>query len=274
MVQPLVFDAIEKVFGDDIRKKPSYAMQRGYEFMKSPTLFVTAGLVYSILCIFAKLFVKQKKRGTPDPKWLTKFVFVHNVFLVALSAYMSGGIILNSIRKGMPPWGSVYDEKDKVLSDLTLVFTLSKLYEFLDTAIMVLKGNMYQVTFLHCYHHVSVSFFWWMAYYIMPGGDSWVGSALNATVHVVMYSYYLLASMSRSPDFRKKYLWWGKYLTTFQISQFVENLFHCIYMIKFKSYDKTMATFGVWYMVTLLILFGNFFVQKYINGGSKKSKKA
>jgi elongation of very long chain fatty acids protein 4 len=117
---------------------------------------------------------------------------------------------------------------------------------------------------------VSVSFFWWMAYYLMPGGDSWVGSALNSTVHVVMYSYYLLASMSRSPDFRRKYLWWGKYLTTFQILQFVENLLHCIGMIKFSWYDKTMATFGVWYMVTLLTLFGNFYVQKYIN---KKSKK-
>ena len=78
----------------------------------------------------------------------------------------------------------------------------------------------HQVTFLHCYHHVSVSFFWWMAYYIMPGGEGWLGAALNSFVHVVMYSYYFLASISSSnPDFRKKYLWWGKYLTTFQILQ-------------------------------------------------------
>ena len=275
MVEPLVFEYIEKVSGEDIRKTPSLAMQKGPEFMKSPTVVVTAGLVYSIFCFLAKLLVKQKKKGTPDPAWLKRVVFFHNVFLVGLSSYMSGGIILNSYNKGMTPWGSKYDENDKTLSDLTLIFTLSKLYEFLDTVIMVLKGNMYQVTFLHCYHHVSVSFFWWMAWYIMPGGDSWLGSALNSFVHVVMYSYYLLASMSSDPSFRKKYLWWGRYLTTFQMLQFVENGIHCVLMIKYKWYSKVMATFGIYYMISLFILFGNFFVKKYIAGAtaSKKTKK-
>ena len=56
----------------------------------------------------------------------------------------------------------------------------------------------------------------------IPGGEMWVSSALNSFVHVIMYTYYLLASLSsNSPNFRRKYLWWGRYLTTFQMLQFV-----------------------------------------------------
>ena len=56
--------------------------------------------------------------------------------------------------------------------------------------------------------------------------------------------------------------------------QFVENGLHCIYMLRNKTYSSVMASFGVWYMVTLLFLFANFFVRKYIlgTGGKKKTQ--
>ena len=231
-------------------------------------------MFYVLFVSVAKLVVSQKSKGAKDPQWLKNLVFLHNVFLVVLSAYMSGGIVNEVYKNGYSIWGSPYNEKETELARFILIFTLSKLYEYLDTVIMVLKGNMYQVTFLHCYHHVSVSFFWWMAYYIMPGGEGWLGAALNSFVHVIMYSYYLLATLSsNNPNFRKKYLWWGKYLTTFQMLQFVENGLHCVYMLRNKTYSAVMAKFGVYYMVTLLFLFGNFFVRKYILGGSKSKAK-
>uniref|UniRef100_A0A7S2Z4X1 Very-long-chain 3-oxoacyl-CoA synthase n=2 Tax=Eukaryota TaxID=2759 RepID=A0A7S2Z4X1_9CHLO len=273
-VEPLVFKGIEKVFGEDIRKYPSKALRQQPHWIQSPTVVVTSSLVYTVFVVLAKLFVKQKPKGQKDPALLKLLVLIHNVFLVVLSAYMSGGIVYQIYKNNYKIWGQAYNEKETELAQLILIFTLSKLYEYLDTVIMVLKRNMYQVTFLHCYHHVSVSFFWWMAYYIMPGGEGWLGAALNSFVHVVMYSYYFLASISSSnPDFRKKYLWWGKYLTTFQILQFVENGAHCIWMLVKETYSPVMAKFGVYYMITLLTLFGNFYVQKYLSGGSSKKKK-
>mmetsp|Transcript_6031 Transcript_6031/g.11050 ORF Transcript_6031/g.11050 Transcript_6031/m.11050 type:complete len:291 (-) Transcript_6031:1166-2038(-) len=272
IVEPFVFDCIEKVFGEDIREYPSYALRQQPKVIQSPTLVVTMSLVYTTFVCFSKLLVKQKKKGSSDPAYLKNLINFHNLFLILLSGYMSSGIVYHTLYKsGYKVWGQAYNEKETELAQLILIFTLSKLYEYLDTVIMVLKRNMYQVTFLHCYHHVSVSFFWWMAYYIMPGGEGWLGAALNSFVHVVMYSYYLLASLSsNNPNFRKKYLWWGKYLTTFQMLQFVENGLHCMYMLYFKTYSEVMAKFGVYYMVTLLALFGNFYIQKYIAGGSKK----
>ena len=37
--------------------------------------------------------------------------------------------------------------------------------------IMLLKGNAKQVSFLHVYHHVSISCIWWAIAYAAPGGD-------------------------------------------------------------------------------------------------------
>jgi hypothetical protein len=41
---------------------------------------------------------------------------------------------------------------------------------------------------------------------------------INTFVHVIMYSYYLLAALG--PRFQK-YLWWKKYLTVLQMVGFL-----------------------------------------------------
>ena len=40
---------------------------------------------------------------------------------------------------------------------------------------------------------------WWAIAYSAPGGDAWHSAALNSLVHVAMYTYYYLASLSSSP---------------------------------------------------------------------------
>jgi hypothetical protein len=72
------------------------------------------------------------------------------------------------------------------------VFYVSKIYEFLDTFIMLLKNNLKQVSFLHVYHHATISFMWWMIAHRAPGGDAYFSAALNSWVHVCMYTYYLM----------------------------------------------------------------------------------
>ena len=42
---------------------------------------------------------------------------------------------------------------------------------FLRQFIMLAKGNYKQVSFLHTYHHVSISLIWWIIAYTAPGGD-------------------------------------------------------------------------------------------------------
>ena len=49
--------------------------------------------------------------------------------------------------------------------------------------------------------------------------------ALNSLVHVFMYMYYALSMvLGKDPARRRKYLWWSRYLTQFQMFQFVTNM--------------------------------------------------
>lgn len=50
--------------------------------------------------------------------------------------------------------------------------------------------------------------------HVFPGGHSSFFGFLNTFVHIVMYTYYMLAAMGPKVQ---KYLWWKKYLTVLQM---------------------------------------------------------
>jgi uncharacterized membrane protein YcgQ (UPF0703/DUF1980 family) len=49
---------------------------------------------------------------------------------------------------------------------------------------------------------------------LFTGGHGTLQGLINSFVHIIMYSYYLLAALGPTVQ---KYLWWKKYLTTLQI---------------------------------------------------------
>lgn len=171
-------------------------------------------------------------------------------------------------------WGSDFEAtRDVGISFVIYVFYISKFYEFIDTYIMLMKGNLSQVSFLHVYHHASTCVIFWMVSKHAPGGDAWFSVTINCWVHVVMYTYYFLTSVIRDKDTRKKYLWWGIYLTQFQMSQFFINLIHSIWGFQYSPYwyfGKILQSID---MSVLLILFGDFYVKKYLSPKNKSEKK-
>ena len=62
-------------------------------------------------------------------------------------------------------------------------------------------------------------------------------------------------------------------MTSFQMTQFLSMLVQGIYCTMHSDYPKWLSQLIVVYMITLLILFGNFFAKKYLSGGSKKQKQ-
>ncbi|KAF8581632.1 GNS1/SUR4 membrane protein, partial [Ramaria rubella] len=90
-----------------------------------------------------------------------------------------------------------------------------KYLELLDTVFLVLKKK--PLAFLHVFHHSATA----MLCYTQLNGRtsvSWVPITLNLTVHVLMYYYYYATAGGRK-------IWWKKYLTSMQITQFVIDLF-------------------------------------------------
>ena len=47
---------------------------------------------------------------------------------------------------------------------------------------------------------------------------------------------------------RDKYLWWGKYLTMFQMGQFVSMMVQAAYVVRYSPYPKEMGQLLFYYM--------------------------
>ncbi|KAJ3219900.1 hypothetical protein HDU67_008429 [Dinochytrium kinnereticum] len=191
---------------------------------------------------------------------------VHNTAMVSLSAYMMGGIIYEAVINNYVVWGNPvdYSEKGWPMAKMVWLFYVSKIFEFVDTLIMVLKKNNRQISFLHVYHHTSVFAIWWMVTYVAPGGESYFSSSLNSFIHVVMYGYYLLSSMGiKQVSFIKRYI------TAMQMTQFCCMMAQASYLLVHPNpfpegkepYPRAIAVVLFWYMWTMLGLFANFFVK-------------
>lgn len=69
----------------------------------------------------------------PDPAWLQLLVRLHNVVLIALSAYMSATAALEAWRNSYNFWGNAYSPTQRGMARVVYIFYISKYYEFMDT---------------------------------------------------------------------------------------------------------------------------------------------
>ena len=144
----------------------------------------------------------------------------HNLFLAAASAAMAVGTALEVARRvadeASPRWlfcESPTTTPTGALWFFSYVYYLSKYYELVDTVLQLLKGRPPPHFFLHVYHHVVVLFMaWGWLEYVQS--LQFIGMFFNTSVHVVMYYYYFLRARGRD-------VWWKRYVTTFQIVQFM-----------------------------------------------------
>lgn len=147
-----------------------------------------------------------------------------------------------------------------LMAHLFYVFYAQKFWEFLDTWFFLLRKSFRQVTFLHVFHHCSINI---VVGLIMPfefNGDMYLPILLNAIVHVLMYSHYLVSAMGLSTP-------WKPYLTSMQLLQFITIATQSA--MSLSAGDSCGAPFFgklliVAYMASMLLLFGNFFINSYI----------
>lgn len=173
------------------------------------------------------------------------FVFLHNVFLclysiwtflgmshtIATTMNLFEGNFLQSLVNYQPKkldifLHSVCDPKigifsrlltnEKGLHNLEVFgwwFYISKFYEVLDTAIILLKGR--PSSLLQSYHHAGAMMCMWAGIrYQSP--PIWIFVVFNSFIHSLMYFYFSLSCLKiRVPNFFKRIL------TTMQITQFI-----------------------------------------------------
>ncbi|XP_031126659.1 elongation of fatty acids protein 3-like [Ipomoea triloba] len=152
---------------------------------------------------------------------LRRITAAHNLVLCLLSLAMAVGCSL-AVFHQMPNrdwrWAICFPANRTPTRGPTFfwahVFYFSKILEFIDTLLIVLSGSRSRrLSFLHVYHHavVVVMCYLWLstAQTLLP-----VALVTNASVHVLMYAYYLLCALGHRPR-------WKRLVTDCQIIQFV-----------------------------------------------------
>ncbi|XP_026281179.1 elongation of very long chain fatty acids protein AAEL008004 isoform X1 [Frankliniella occidentalis] len=140
-------------------------------------------------------------------------------------------------------------------------YYISKFTEFFDTFFFILRKKFNNVSTLHVIHHGIMPFSVWFGVKFTPGGHSTFFGLLNTFVHIVMYTYYLLAAFGPSIQ---KYLWWKKYITVLQMAQFVAIMVHAFQLLFIDcNYPRAFVWWIGMHAVMFWFLFKEFYDQSY-----------
>lgn len=201
-------------------------------------------------------------------------MFLYNSVLVLSNFY----IILETFRVLLKPshsWTCRIDNKkdpDAIrLAELGWWFFFMKFVEFADTIFFVLRKKNKQISTLHVVHHAVVPIAVWGGFRIEAGGSNYFFPLINTIVHTVMYSYYGLAALGPGVQ---RYLWWKKYLTTFQMIQFVMVFFYVMtLMVTNCKVSKFIIYLNTFLAGLFLIMFYDYFRNTYLKKRAIRKQK-
>eukprot|EP01027_Heterolobosea_sp_BB2_P022016 GEZU01032389.1.p1 GENE.GEZU01032389.1~~GEZU01032389.1.p1 ORF type:complete len:268 (+),score=104.67 GEZU01032389.1:177-980(+) len=229
---------------------------------------------YGVVIFLLHSAMRLRKKGF-ELKW---FNIVHNAFLCVLSFVMAAGtlydVAVNSMQTGF--FNTYCDPNQQVVNTRlffwSYIFYISKYYEFLDTVILVLRKK--PLLFLHVYHHLVTAA---CCYLLLEGrvSMSWQLTFLNSLVHTFMYYYYTAALLGYR-------IWWKKYLTTFQIVQFLTLMASASVQIYWRYFaaeriecsgDMTAFFIGLSFVLSLTFLFAQFYRRTYSTPSTAAKKQ-
>lgn len=226
-------------------------------------------VLYCCLGYLVLIFVGKAIMKNVEKFELKGLRILHNGALTLFNFYL----IAEMIHQAVVSTGTLYhpiirDERGLGMAKVLYLYYLSKIWEFMDTFIMVLRKSENQITVLHVYHHLSVTLIWWFDTKFYPGGEAWPAAWLNSFIHVVMYGYYFLATLGYNP-------WWKKFLTQMQMTQLSFFIVWGVYCYVNGSEEfRFISLMNGIYAGTVLVLFMNFYVQSYLKGSRAKSNKS
>ncbi|UJR08622.1 hypothetical protein I4U23_012881 [Adineta vaga] len=207
-----------------------------------------------------------------SPKSIHFFAKLHHVLLFFYSLFASLCVLYHLIQSRevtngfdflcvpIPSW----------LRIVTLTFTLSKIWEWFDTAILIWKGHsLKKIGFLHIYHHAT-TFLLFLVCMNFPGGEK--GSVFfNGLVHTLMYYHFAF----RLPKFFRPIL------TAIQIVQLITATY-VWYIVpnvcpKYRHFPREHPLeFSIPFALVPVycLFFLKFFFQHYLISSSNKPKSS
>ncbi|XP_017756788.1 PREDICTED: elongation of very long chain fatty acids protein 7-like [Eufriesea mexicana] len=182
-----------------------------------PIILLFFSYLYFVLRCGPK-FMKDRK-----PYKLNTFIRFYNIFQMVSNALIVYHIvdmgfhklyIFNCIEPTYED-GSLSPRSDQLEYYILIV----KIIDFTETFLFVLRKKQRQISFLHLYHHISTIFIFWYSMKYFIAGSTLTFSLYNSSVHVIMYTYYFLASFG--PSMQKLLNPIKPIITTIQMVQFI-----------------------------------------------------
>lgn len=238
------------------------------------TEFRTAGTIALAYLAFVVVGSAVMSSGVPaiDPYPIK---FIYNVSQIMLCAYMTIEAILLAYRNGytLTPCND-YNAMNPPVGNLLWMFYASKLWDFWDTIFIVIGKKWKQLSFLHVYHHTTIFLFYWLNSHRNYDGDIYLTIVLNGFIHTVMYTYYFICMHTKVPETgRSLPIWWKSSLTMLQMIQFVTMMSQASYLVVGQCPKLSIRVTGLYfgYILTLLVLFAQFYVKSYSKPKKKKT---
>ncbi|XP_064606884.1 very long chain fatty acid elongase 7-like [Liolophura sinensis] len=235
--------------------------------MSSPVPSLLVCIAYFVLIPLGPTLMGDRK-----PLDLRRILLFFNLGMVGLSTYIFCEFLLSGWAAGYSfgcqPVDYSTSPQALRMARVCWLFYISKFVELFDTLFFVLRKKFSQVSFLHVFHHGIMPISWWFGVKFAPGGFGTFHALLNSFIHLMMYTYYGLAALG--PSFQK-YLWWKRYMTTMQITQFILVVIHSSQLLFIDcNYPMTFVYWIGAYAVIFLVMFINFYRKAYQSSTKNK----
>nr|XP_039252065.1 elongation of very long chain fatty acids protein 4-like [Styela clava] len=226
----------------------------------SPWWPIGIGIVYNLFCWNAR-----KITSNLPAYGMRKIIVFYNFVMVLLSLYMTYEFFvtayLSSYNLACQPVDYSNHPLAIRMAKVCWWYYFSKYIELMETVFFALRKKYNQISVLHVYHHTSMLCIWWMGIKYVAGGQSFLFGLINSFVHAIMYTYYGLSAIG---PHMQKYLWWKKYITVIQLSQFFILAWHSTNNLKVNCEFPTWLNKVLFvYAITLGVFFLNFYFQTY-----------
>ncbi|XP_026669186.1 elongation of very long chain fatty acids protein 1-like isoform X1 [Ceratina calcarata] len=201
------------------------------------------------------------------PYNLNKIMICYNIFMATTSGSVFYGLLTSGfttrLSLGCEPHIISNDPESYRMARWMWRLLILKIIELGDTIIFILRKKYNQASFLHIYHHTSTVLLAWIACKFVPGG-MWTFTIMpNCIVHVIMYTYYLLACLG--PEVQKRIAPWKQYITGLQMIQFIIMICHALQFLlpSCEPNRKPVAYIYVSQMFIMFYLFCDYYKKSY-----------
>ncbi|XP_025415383.1 elongation of very long chain fatty acids protein 4-like isoform X1 [Sipha flava] len=232
---------------------------KGWWMVNSGLTTLTITICYLLIVWLTPRYMQ--KRSAYNLKYI---LIIYNVIMILVNVFIFTELLLMAIKLNYSwmcqPITYVNPEAELRIAVAVWLFYLTNFFELLDTIFFMLRKKNNQLSFLHVYHHSTMFVFSWIGTKYVPGGSAFLPILINSFVHIIMYLYYTLAAMHCTKIMKYK-----KFVTIIQLAQFTFALPLGINAIhsgcKWPLWMKYLLVF---YMFTMLVLFGDFYKKNYI----------